>query len=321
MIQFRNIRWQLVFAALVCAAAARADIIGFTITNATYTATCVGGGTCTEVINGTFLGNTATQSIIPGSVNLNLTGSINATLDGFGAPPVCGQPGCTIPPLFYDANAVSTISPIEWNPTLSYPESTPTAFGPGTSLFIPVGCGGDVPNCGATGTFPDSSTVDNQVVSGTYTAIDLTVDEEGGTPSAPVFLISASPVAQVAGTIAGAGSEDYYSFYWAGGAFSASAAISGTTTGDTFQFTAGVAGSCGTLASQPLTSGDSYSATISLPSLAAGNYCIGLDETAGTDPNFAITFATPVTTPEPSEIILTAAGLAILGLARRRRRI
>ncbi len=40
---------------------------------------------------------------------------------------------------------------------------------------------------------------------------------QGGTPSAPVFVLNGSSVGSVAGTIAGQGSEDYYAFYWNGG--------------------------------------------------------------------------------------------------------
>lgn len=213
-------------------------------------------------------------------------------------------------------NALSGDPAIEWNPTLNgIPAPTPTYFGSGTALTIPLGCGGDVTGCGGAGTFPGSPTVTYQVRAGTYTAVDLTETTQGGQTSDPVYVVN---IAQVDGTIAGAGSEDYYSFYWAGGAFSASASLTNTTAGDTFAFTAGTAGTCNTLSSQTLNSGDSYSGTISLPSLAAGNYCIGLDETAGTDPDFSVTFNAPLTAPEPSGLILLATGLALICVVRRR---
>src|SRR5271165_368740 len=50
---------------------------------------------------------------------------------------------------------------------------------------------------------------------------------QGGTTFAPVLLFSGPPVAGVTGTIGGVGSEDYYSFLWGGGAFSATASITG----------------------------------------------------------------------------------------------
>ncbi len=53
---------------LLCAAGARADNIQITIINATFEAPCVGGtGTCTEVINGYFDFDTATNMGTGGS--------------------------------------------------------------------------------------------------------------------------------------------------------------------------------------------------------------------------------------------------------------
>ena len=194
-------------------------------------------------------------------------------------------------------------SPIEWNPTLGVVAAlTPTNFGPGSSCFIPLGCGGDVTSCGAMGTFAPSSTRDNQIVSGTYTAIDVTENLQGGSPGAPVLICgqgsvnqgsACTEVAQVAGTITG-GQEDYYSFYWSGGAFSASTTIANALSTDTLVFSAGTVGTCNGIGSATLNSGDSFTGTISQGNLAAGNYCIGLDDVSGGDPNFAITFATRI---------------------------
>jgi hypothetical protein len=221
--------------------------------------------------------------------------------------------------LFYDLNALSGQSPIEWNPTLGViPALTPTAFGPGSSLFIPTGCGGDVTSCGAAGSFSSSSTRDNQIVSGTYTAIDETVNLQGGSPSDPVILVNSTPVAQVAGTITG-GQEDYYSFYWGGGAFSASTTITNALSTDSLVFSAGAVGTCNSAGSTTLNSGNSFTGTVS-GSLAAGTYCIGLDDLSGGDPNFAITFAAPLATPEPSSFLLLSVGFGLIGALRRARR-
>src|ERR1039457_4797198 len=112
-----NVKSQIVLAAILCAAGARADMIGVTVTGATYSAPCVGGtGTCTEVINGSFILDTST--ITASSILLSMTGSLTAALDSFGTPFVCLQGGCTSPPLFWDSGANPAIAPIEWNPTL-----------------------------------------------------------------------------------------------------------------------------------------------------------------------------------------------------------
>lgn len=312
----------LLLLALIFAPGVRADIIDFEIMNATYSATCTGGvGTCTEVINGSFLANTAVSQITPYAIALSLTGSYNANLDSFGAP-VCNLASCTEPPLFYDSGAISPFPPIEWNPTMSYPASTPTAFGPGSSLTVTPSCGGDQLNCGATGTFPRSGTAPYQIVSGTYEAIDITQAVQGGSSSTPVFLVSGTPgtpVAQITGSI-DAGLEDYYSFNWLGGAFNASTVVSGAASVDSFIFSAGLTGSCNTLSSQTLNTGDNFSGTISLGNLAAGQYCIGLSEVSGTDPDFALTFNTPVNTaPEPSGFLLLSGGLGMIVLRYTKR--
>jgi hypothetical protein len=100
-------------------------------------------------------------------------------------------------------------------------------------------------------------------------------------------------VGEVTGTIASSGGADYYSFNWGGGPFSASTSITGAT-GGSFTFSEGVVGSCNSLATESLNSGDNYSGTIFLNSLAPGQYCIGVGSAGLTDPNFAITFNTPV---------------------------
>jgi hypothetical protein len=153
-------------------AMARADVIGLvTINNATYQATCVGGGgTCTEVVNGTFEGDLTTGVIFEAS--LQLTGTLTASLDGwFPGNGMCTGPGC-LDGAFYDLNATSDNNPIEFSPTLdTIPEPVPTNIDFATSsLFIPTLSGGDQPNCSVTGNFP-SGNVDYKPISGTYTAV------------------------------------------------------------------------------------------------------------------------------------------------------
>jgi hypothetical protein len=97
---------------------------------------------------------------------------------------------------------------------------------------------------------------------------------QGGSTSAPVYLIGNSPVGAVSGTISGVGSEDYYLFNWGGGVFAATASVTGASAGASYLFSAGAAGSCNSVGSQILNSGDSFSGIIS-GNLAPGHYCIG----------------------------------------------
>jgi len=149
-------------------------------------------------------------------------------------------------------------------------------------------------------------------------------DFQGGTTTAPVFFVGGAPVGEVTGTISGQGAEDYYLFNWGGGAFSASASITGASAGASYLFSGGLPGSCNSLG-QALNSGDSFTATISDPSLAPGQYCIGVDANSASDPNFTLTFNTPVgaiATPEPSGFapLLVALGIVVVRLHARRDR-
>jgi hypothetical protein len=117
---------------------------------------------------------------------------------------------------------------------------------------------------------------------------------QGGTPAAPVFLLSDSPFTELTGTISGLGAEEYYEFYWAGGAFSATASINGTiNTGASYLFSEGAVGGCNSQA-VTLTAANGFTGTITSPSLPAGYYCIGLNANSPNDPTFTLTFNTPV---------------------------
>src|SRR5579885_2884791 len=143
---------------------------------------------------------------------------------------------------------------------------------------------------------------------------------EGGPTSAPAFLIGSTPVGEVTGTISGLGSEDYYVFNWSGGAFAATASLTGASSGASYLFSAGVAGSCNSVGSQNLNSGDGFSGIISAGDLAPGQYCIGLDANSANDPNFKLTFDTPVSpVPEPGTFVLLSGGVAAIALVRRRK--
>src|SRR5215831_20801310 len=130
---------------------ARADIYHITLINVTFTATCIGGGTCTEVVNGSADYNTIADTI--SNLSATLTGTLNVSF-AFGFPPQCTVPGCLgtgSGRILYDPNALPGFNPIELDvETSTFDAPTPQALigGPdGTLLFVPGSCGGDQPNC------------------------------------------------------------------------------------------------------------------------------------------------------------------------------
>ena len=152
-----------------------------------------------------------------------------------------------------------------------------------------------------------------QVTSQVATLINF----QGGSTSTPVLLPSGELVSEVTGTIGGFGSQDYYTFGWNGGAFSATAAITGTpNAGASYLYSVGPAGTCSDGGSETLNSGDGFMSTIAVGNLAAGQYCIGIAANNSNDPAFALTFNTPVGTaaPEPGTFLTLAAALAALGI-------
>jgi hypothetical protein len=154
---------------------ARADIYHLTFTNVTFTATCIGGGTCTEVFNG----SADYDNIADTTANLSatLTGTLNVSFV-FGFPPQCNVPGCfgtSSGRFLYDPNALPGFNPIELDveaPTFVAPSPIALSGGPdGTLLFVPGGCGGDQPKCNTAGAFPGNPNTDYQLTSGTYTSV------------------------------------------------------------------------------------------------------------------------------------------------------
>jgi hypothetical protein len=152
----------------------------------------------------------------------------------------------------------------------------------------------------------------------------------GGTASNPAPL-QGSLVGSVSPTIGGSGSQDYYSFLWAGGAFNVTASINGTTG----SFSYGSGGNCSNLGNVTL-NGGSFTGTFgNNGTLAAGQYCIGIDATSvGLNPTFGLTFNTPVegigsgvpAAPEPSTITLLFVGTGffvgagMISVLRRKKR-
>jgi hypothetical protein len=145
---------------------------------------------------------------------------------------------------------------------------------------------------------------------------------QGGSSSTPVFLPSGDLVGQVTGAIGGFGSQDYYSFYWSGGDFSATASIAGAPSAASYLLSEGI--DCNSGGTAMLNSSDSFTSTIGIANLAAGQYCIGLNANSVNDPAFALTFNTPVIgpapAPEPSGFVLLSIGVGMIGALRLKKR-
>jgi hypothetical protein len=162
---------------------ARADIYYVTFYNVTFTATCIGGGVCTEVINGS--GDYDPIADVASNILINMTGTLNASLDAYGTP-TCTAPGCfntSQSKVLYDPNALPGFNSIEFSPDIdnfNAPTPEPLLVGPnGALLFVPNMCGGDQPACNTTGAFPGNSMTPYQLTSGTYTSVDLSAPEPG----------------------------------------------------------------------------------------------------------------------------------------------
>ena len=141
-------------------------------------------------------------------------------------------------------------------------------------------------------------------------------DEQGGPPAAPTSLNSPGLIAEITGSLTAEAQQDYYDFQWLSGAFSVTASVPDAATGASYAFSVGVDGTCTSAGTATLDGTDSFTGTITVANLAAGQYCIGISTNSTMDPAFALVFNTPVTSasgpssvPEPSSLVLLSIGL------------
>jgi hypothetical protein len=199
--------------------------------------------------------------------------------------------------------------------SLVLPTASLVGYGGGSVCSLSAFCAGN----NSSGLVSPTSVV--YVQSGT---VGAQFSLQGGSSAAPVPLPAGFEVAGLTGTIGG-GLEDYYLFSWAGGAFSATASVTGAPNPSaSYLFSLGTAGNCNS-STAILDSGNGFASTIGVSSLAAGTYCVGLDANNPNDPMFGLTFNTPVSgtaTPEPSGAVylLTGLGLALASKMFKRQR-
>lgn len=142
---------------------------------------------------------------------------------------------------------------------------------------------------------------------------------QGGTPSNPTLLPSGT-VASISGSISGPNpSTDYYTFNWGGGDFEATAGILNAPSAATFQYV--LTGPQGQVLKSDTISGPGFLDTLFYAGLSAGRYVIGLSVVGGNDPDYTVTFNTPVSgVPEPGAWAMMLIGLGAMGAVMRRPR-
>lgn len=164
----------------------------------------------------------------------------------------------------------------------------------------------------------DTITYGSFTTSTVATSPQTLVNFEGGTPQNPVPLPVVGHIGQLDGTIGGIGSTDFYLLYWQGGAFQASIDVTGASPGATYEFQ--LLDRFGSvIETMTLDQSNGFAATLNA-TLLQGLFEIGLVSTSVFDPQFTITFDTPVRgVPEPSILALLLIALAPMAAATRRR--
>lgn len=147
------------------------------------------------------------------------------------------------------------------------------------------------------------------------------VDLQGGTFDNPVALPVVGRIGELTGSIGGIGDSDFYQFFWQGGLFASSVRLTGADPDAKFLFQL-YDKDLTLLRDIPLTSGNDFEATLT-EFLPRGLFTIGLLATHPLDPEFKITFITPVgggAVPEPSSWALMILGFGLAGAGLRARK-
>lgn len=152
---------------------------------------------------------------------------------------------------------------------------------------------------------------------------DVLANFQGGSPDSPVILPEGL-VGQINGNISGPYSaQSFYGFTWQGGVFQTNAQVFGADPAASFSFKL-YDSSLNLLENLLLDGSNDFSRLMTVNSLDAGLYTIGLQTFSSLDPSFTISFFTPVgevsAVPEPSVWAMLIAGFGLAGAMLRGRR-